>query len=126
MLYVFFGACVFLPLARRLAPDALAAYAALDLPAWVLAFQIVRGILWAALTVPVIRMMKGRWWEVGLAVSLLYAVLMGANLLRPTGLPVGLQMAHLAEVTGANLCFGWIVGGLLYGECVWRERKREG
>ena len=95
-------------------------------------------MLWAALTLPVIRMMrepalpvpsvaegslskepalslpKGRWWETGLAVALLFSVLMGANLLRPTGLPVGLQVAHLVEVFGENLLFGWIVVWLLH------------
>jgi hypothetical protein len=125
-LYVLFGACVFLPLACHLAPEALAAYAALELSAWVIPFQAVRGILWAALTLPVIRMAEGRRWEIGLAVSLLYAVLMGANLLRPAGLPAGLQAAHLVEVTGASFCFGWVVARSLYDGRMWRRTQREG
>ena len=32
--------------------------------------QIVRALLWAAMAVPVIKMMKGNWWETGLAVAL--------------------------------------------------------
>ena len=78
-------------------------------------------MIWAVLTLPVIRMMKGRWWETGFVVALLFSVLMGANLLRPIGLPIGLQIAHLIEVFGANFFFGWIVVWLLH-----RRRGRNG
>jgi hypothetical protein len=47
-------------------------------------------------------------------VALLVLVLMGANLLGPTGLPAGLQVAHFVEVFGESFVFGWIVVGLLY------------
>ena len=114
ILFVTFGALVFLPLAGRLAPAALEEYTNMEMPAWILLFQALRAVLWAALTLPVIRMMKGRWWEAGLAVALLFSVLMGANLLRPTGLPLGLQVAHLVEVFGENFVFGWIVVWLLH------------
>ena len=114
VLFILFGALVFLPLAGRLAPAALEEYTNMEMPAWILPFQALRAVLWAALTLPVIRMMRGRWWETGLAVVLLFSVLMGANLLRPTGLPVGLQVAHLVEVFGENLLFGWIVVWLLH------------
>ncbi len=129
-LFILFGALVFLPLAGHLAPDALQDYTNLEMPAWILPFQMVRALVWAALTLPVIRMMKepallpvqsfpedlpkGRWWETGLVVALLFSVLMGANLLRPTGLPVGLQIAHFVEVFGENFLFGWIVVWLLH------------
>jgi hypothetical protein len=113
-LFILFGALVFLPLAGRLAPAALEEYTNMEMPAWILPFQALRAVLWAALTLPVIRMMRGRWWETGLAVALLFSVLMGGNLLRPTGLPVGLQVAHLVEVFGENLLFGWIVVWLLH------------
>jgi len=114
VLFILFGALVFLPLAGRLAPAALEEYTNLEMPAWILPFQALRAVLWAALTLPVIRMMRGHWWEAGLAVALLFSVLMGANLLRPAGLPVGLQVAHLVEVFGENFVFGWIVVWLLH------------
>jgi hypothetical protein len=114
VLLILFGALVFLPLTGRLDPAALEEYTNMEMPAWILPFQALRAVLWAALTLPVIRMMKGRWWEAGLAVALLFSVLMGANLLRPTGLPVGLQVAHLVEVFGENLLFGWIIVWLLH------------
>jgi hypothetical protein len=115
ILYVLFGACVFLPIASQLAPEALAAYN-IELPAWVLPFQVLRAMLWALLTLPVMKMLMDRKIKVGLTISLLYAVLMGANLLRATDLPFGLRLAHLMKVTGANFCFGWIVTALLYKE----------
>jgi len=114
VLFILFGALVFLPLAGRLAPAALEEYTNMEMPAWILLFQALRAVLWAALTLPVIRMMRGRRWEAGLAVALLFSVLMGANLLRPVGLPIGLQVAHLVEVFGENLIFGWIVVWLLH------------
>jgi hypothetical protein len=113
VLFVVFGAMVYLPLARSLDPAALQASASPELPAWVLPFQMVRALLWTALTLPVIRMMKGSWWETGLVVALLFSVLMGSNLLLSTEMPVRLQLAHLIEVSGEAFAFGWVVVGLL-------------
>jgi hypothetical protein len=114
VLFVFFGALVYLPLAHALDPAALQASASPDLPSWVLPFQMIRALLWTVLTLPVIRMMKGTWWETGFVIALLFSVLMGSNLLMPTGMPVGLQLAHLIEVCGEAFVFGWIVVGLLH------------
>jgi hypothetical protein len=114
VLFVLCGALVFLPLAGALAPEALDAYTNMEMPAWILPFQALRAVLMAALILPLIRMMKGRRWETGLAVALLYSILMASNLLRPTGMHPGLQLAHLVEVLVENLIFGWIVGWLLY------------
>ncbi|NOR82704.1 MAG: hypothetical protein GQ526_04350, partial [Ardenticatenales bacterium] len=68
--------------------------------------------IWAALAIPVIRMLEGARSQ-SAVVALLFSVLMGANLLRPMDMPAGLQMAHLIEVAGANLIFGLIVVRLL-------------
>jgi hypothetical protein len=113
VLFVVFGALVYLPLARALAPAALEASASPELPAWVLPFQMVRALLWTALALPVIRMTEGPWWETGLLVALLFAVLMGSNLLLPNEMPAGLRWAHLIEVAGEAFAFGWLVVGLL-------------
>jgi hypothetical protein len=114
VLFILFGALVFLPLAGQLAPAVLDEYASLEMPAWVLPFQALRAMLWAVLALPVIRMMKGPWWETGLAVALAFALLMGGNLLRPTDMQIGLQAAHLVEVFGENLVFGWVIVWLLH------------
>lgn len=72
--------------------------------------QAGRGLLWAALAVPVINMMKGKWWEAGLAVALLFGVMMSSQLLLPNPLmPPAVRMAHLVETSTSNFLFGWLV-----------------
>jgi hypothetical protein len=78
--------------------------------------QAARALLWAAIAVPVIRMMKGRWWEAGLAVALLFGVLMNAQLLLPNPLmPREVRMVHLLETASSNFLFGWLVVLVLRG-----------
>jgi hypothetical protein len=77
--------------------------------------QAARALLWAALALPVIKMMKGEWWERGLAVALLFTV-MTAQLLLPNPLmPTEVRMAHLLETASSNFLFGWIVVLILRG-----------
>jgi hypothetical protein len=84
-----------------------------------LPLQAVRAILWTAIAVPVIRMMKGRWWEAGLAVALLFAVVMNSQLLLPNPLmPQEVRMVHLVETATSNFLFGWFVVWVLRG---WRQ-----
>ncbi|MDF1514942.1 MAG: hypothetical protein P1S60_14120 [Anaerolineae bacterium] len=116
ILFVVFGALVFLPLAEMLAPEALAVYTNLDMPAWVLPFQLVRGMLWAALVLPLLLLMRGSRWATALTTGLLFAVPMGTNLLRATSLPIGLLLAHPVEVLGENFIFGWLVARILVGK----------
>ena len=72
--------------------------------------QAVRALLWTALAVPVIKMMKGDWWHAGLAVALLFGVFMTAPLLLPNALmPEEVRMAHLLETSTSNFLFGWLV-----------------
>jgi len=72
--------------------------------------QAVRALLWTALAVPIIQMMKGKWWEAGLAVALLFGVFMTAPLLLPNPLmPTEVRMAHLLETSTSNFLFGWVV-----------------
>ena len=81
---------------------------------WLVPFQILRAMFWVALALPVIRMMKGRWPETALAVGLLFAVVMNAQLLLPNPfMPEPVRMAHLIETASSNLIFGVFVGWLL-------------
>jgi hypothetical protein len=85
---------------------------------WLLPLQAVRAILWAALAVPIIRMMKGGWWEAGLAVALVFAVVMNTQLLLPNPLmPREVRMVHLVETASSNFLFGWLMVLILRG---WR------
>lgn len=75
-----------------------------------LPLQAVRALLWTALAVPVIRMMKGEWWEAGLAVALSFSVMMTSQLLLPNPLmPHEVRMVHLLETASSNFLFGWLV-----------------
>jgi len=77
---------------------------------WLLPLQVVRAMLWTALAVLVIRMMNGRFWEVGLVVALLFAVVMNTQLLIPNPfMPAEVRMVHLVETASSNFLFGWLV-----------------
>ena len=79
-----------------------------DQPTLVL-LQVVRALLWTAIAVPIIRMMKGRWWEAGLAVALLFGVTSSQLLLPNPLMPYEVRMAHLLETVTSNFLFGWLV-----------------
>lgn len=82
---------------------------------WLLPLQVVRAMLWTALALPIIRMMKGQWWEAGLAVALSFAVLMNSQLLLPNPfMPDEVRMAHLLETASSNFLFGWLMVWLLH------------
>jgi hypothetical protein len=77
--------------------------------------QAVRALLWAALAAPVIKMMKGEWWEAGLAVALLFAVMTSQLLLPNPLMPDEVRMVHLLETATSNFLFGWLVVLILRG-----------
>ncbi|HEX6284808.1 MAG TPA: hypothetical protein VFZ71_08035 [Pyrinomonadaceae bacterium] len=71
--------------------------------------QAVRALMWTAIAVPVIKMMKGGWWEAGFAVALLFAVMTSLLLLPNPLMPQEVRMAHLLETATSNFLFGWLV-----------------
>ena len=77
--------------------------------------QVVRALLWLAIAVPVIKMMKGKWWESGLAVALLFAVMTSQLLLPNPLMPDEVRMVHLLETATSNFLFGWLVVLILRG-----------
>lgn len=80
---------------------------------WLIFFQMMRAILWLAIALPVIRMMKGQWQETALAVGLLFAVVMNAQILLPNPyMPEAVRMAHLVETAPSNFIFGFLIGWL--------------
>jgi hypothetical protein len=77
---------------------------------WLPLLQVGRALLWTALAIPVIRLMKGRWWEAGLAVALFFSVVMNTQLLLPNPLmPATVRMSHLIETATSNFLFAWII-----------------
>jgi hypothetical protein len=80
---------------------------------WLVGFQVVRAFFWVAIALPVVRMMKGVWTETALALGLLFAVVMNAQLLLPNPyMPEAVRMAHLVETASSNFLFGWLLGWL--------------
>ena len=77
--------------------------------------QAVRALMWTAIAVPVIKMMKSEWWERGLAVALLFAVMTSQLLLPNPLMPTEVRMAHLVETATSNFLFGWLVVLILRG-----------
>lgn len=71
--------------------------------------QAVRGLMWTAIALPVIKMTKGAWWKTGLAVALLFAVMTSQLLLPNPLMPAEVRMAHLVETASSNFLFGWFV-----------------
>lgn len=81
---------------------------------WLFPFQFVRGLIWTALAVPIIKMIKGSGWERALVVALVFGVVMNTQLLLPNPLmPYEVRMAHLLETASSNFLFGCLVGWLL-------------
>ena len=81
---------------------------------WLIPFQIIRAMLWVALALPVIRMLKGQWPETALSIGLLFSVVMNAQLLLPNPyMPEPVRMAHLVETASSNFIFGVFIGWLL-------------
>jgi hypothetical protein len=74
---------------------------------WLPPVQALRGLLWAALALVVIRALKGPVWEKALAVGALFAVVMNAGLLLPNPyMPHEVRMIHLIETASSNFLFG--------------------
>jgi hypothetical protein len=81
---------------------------------WLIPFQILRAMFWVLLALPVIRMMKGQWQETAVAIGLVFAVVMNAQLLLPNPyMPEAVRFTHLIETASSNFIFGLLVGWLL-------------
>jgi hypothetical protein len=81
---------------------------------WLIPFQVMRAMLWVAIALPVIRMMKGQWQETALTLGLLFGVLMNTQLLLPNPyMPEAVRMTHLIETASSNFIFGVVIGWLL-------------
>jgi len=79
---------------------------------WMLPLQFVRGLLWMLLALPVMAMMKGRWWEAGLALSLLFGVPVVYLLFPNPVMPEAVRLTHLVETLPYQFLFGWFVAWL--------------
>jgi hypothetical protein len=72
-------------------------------------WQVLRGLLWILLALPVIRMSRAKWWDTAVQAGLLFAVLMNAGHLIPNPyMPRIVSMAHLIETATSNFILGFI------------------
>lgn len=82
---------------------------------WMLPLQFARGLIWALLAILVVRMMAARWWEAGLAVSLLFTVPTAYLLFPNPVMPDAVRVTHLVETAPYQFLFGWFAAWLFTG-----------
>ncbi len=109
VLFVFFSGVVFMNIAKLIDPQALASYANLAMPDWVLPFQGLRAILWLSLALPLLMQLYGKYNRVLFLSAFVFAVWMGSNLLLALDLQSGLRYAHLVEIMLECFVFGVLV-----------------
>ena len=80
----------------------------------VFAFEILRGALWVALAAPVIRTTKGRVWEAGLIVVLLFTLVQNDVHLIPGAMPPSVRLSHFVETASSNLIYAVILTWLMH------------
>jgi len=82
----------------------------------VFVFEIFRGALWVALAAPVIRTTKGRIWEAGLLVVLLFTLVQNDVHLLPGVMPPSVRLSHFIETASSNLIYAVILTWLMHRE----------
>lgn len=117
-IYLLFGALVAKPLAGAAFDEY---YANLQLPPWIIPFQMIRGAIWVLLTIPLIRMLRGSWLEIGLAVALMLSVPISSLVIPPNEfMPAPIRWAHFVELLTSMFLLGWIDYWLL----TWRLQPK--
>jgi hypothetical protein len=83
-------------------------------------FEVLRGLLWFALALPVVRTLKGRPWQIALLLALLFALTENGQLLMPNSLmPASVRFSHFIETASENFILGWAIVGLSF----WRPAR---
>lgn len=81
---------------------------------WLPVAQALRGLLWTALALVVLRITSASSLEKALATGVLFSVVMTSGLLLPNPyMPFEVRMVHLAETASSNFLFGALVIWLL-------------
>jgi hypothetical protein len=83
---------------------------------FVFLFEVFRGLIWVALAAPVIRTTKGRVWEAGLIVALLFSLVQNDVHLIPGVMPPSVRLSHFIETASSNFIFAFIITWLLHRE----------
>ena len=78
---------------------------------WLLPFQAMRALLWVCFVLPVIRMARGRTWQVALVVALLFSLAPAIGLVTPNPYMPVCQRAMVALLGAAVVQFPlWLAG----------------
>jgi len=82
----------------------------------ILFFQLLRGALWTALVIIILRMVRAKRWEASLAVAITFAVFISLPLgLFPNPyMPPMVAQSHFIEVSTSMLLYGGVAGWVLY------------
>ena len=80
---------------------------------WMFPWQALRALLWMAFVLPMIRMLKGQSWEIGLLMALFFSVWSTQLLLPNPYMPAEVARTHFVETISSNFIFGWFMGWLL-------------
>jgi len=81
---------------------------------WLPFFQLERGLFWALLAIPLVRMTRGSAREAALSVSLTFAIALSSQLLIPgPHMPRAVRMGHFVEILVSGLLYGWLVARIL-------------
>lgn len=114
VLMILAGLVVFEGLAQLLDPQARAGYEIVEPPAWILPFQLVRGIVFTALLLPVIALFAGDRRETMVAVAVLFGTLLASNMIAGyEAVPGLLWVAHFFELFGQAFVYGLLAVWLL-------------
>jgi hypothetical protein len=74
-------------------------------------FQLFRGVLWAALALPIVWMTKGKPWQICWAIAFSFAILLSSGLIFPNPyMPAAVREAHLLELSSSMLVYGILAG----------------
>jgi hypothetical protein len=81
----------------------------------VFVFEFFRGALWIAMAAPIIRTTKGKVWEAGLIVALLFALVQNdVHLIYNPLMPRSVAMSHFWETASSNAIYAAIIVWLMH------------
>lgn len=113
-LMILAGLVVFEGVAAFVDPHARAGYEIVEPPAWILPFQLVRGLVFTALLIPVVALLGGEIRETELTVAMLFATLLASNMIAGyDAVPGLLWVAHFFELFAQAFVYGLLAAWLL-------------
>jgi hypothetical protein len=111
-LFLFFGIFIYTPIAKTLDLSGFLLEKEMINPNRVMLvfpIEIIRGVLWALVSIPAIRSLNFGLKKTAIILSLLFSVPMSVSLLLPTSMSTGIVIAHIIELFGENFVFGLFV-----------------